>query len=33
MKIASYREDGEYTDGRRPDLCPFSTAEKDYSRS
>jgi tRNA nucleotidyltransferase/poly(A) polymerase len=31
-EIASYREDGAYTDGRRPDSVSFSTAEKDYGR-
>jgi tRNA nucleotidyltransferase/poly(A) polymerase len=31
-EIASYREDGKYTDGRRPDSVSFSNAEKDYNR-
>lgn len=31
-EIATYRRDGEYTDGRRPDSVTFSTAEDDYYR-
>lgn len=32
FEIATFREDGVYTDGRRPDAVVFSTAEKDALR-
>lgn len=32
FEIATFREDGEYGDGRRPDNVTFSTSEKDAER-
>ncbi len=32
FEIATFRTDGNYTDGRRPDSVSFSTAEEDASR-
>lgn len=32
FEIATFREDGQYTDGRRPDSVSFSTPSKDSQR-
>jgi len=32
FEIATFREDGDYADGRRPDSVTFSTSEKDAER-
>lgn len=32
IEIATFRDDGKYTDGRRPDKVTFSSIESDYKR-
>lgn len=32
IEVATFREDGVYTDGRRPEMVSFSSAEKDAQR-
>jgi poly(A) polymerase len=32
VEVATFRSDGQYSDGRRPDSVTFTTAEKDASR-